>query len=66
MKTEVWIGILLPFLGTSLGAATFFSLLEPALQSSRQMGKLSFIPATVGFGAGIGFVLMMVLDVALG
>lgn len=35
MKTEVWIGILLPFLGTSLGAAMVF-------------------------------VLMMVLDVALG
>ncbi len=87
MKTEVWIGILLPFLGTSLGAAmvfvmrdkisdsvqriltgfaagvmvaaTFFSLLEPALQSSRQMGKLSFIPAAVGFGAGIGFLLLL-------
>ncbi|WP_220451995.1 ZIP family metal transporter [Propionibacterium australiense] len=76
-------GIFIPFLGTSLGAATvfflregisdatrriligfaagvmmaasFWSLLQPALDSSDHMGRLSFIPAAVGFLIGIGF-----------
>ncbi len=80
-------GILLPFLGTSLGAAmvfvlkdkisdsiqrmltgfaagvmvaaSFWSLLAPALESSADMGKLSFIPAAVGFLAGVGFLLFL-------
>ena len=80
-------GILLPFLGTSLGAAmvfvlkdkisdsiqrmltgfaagvmvaaSFWSLLAPALESSADMGKLSFIPAAVGFLVGIGFLLFL-------
>ena len=51
--------ILTGFAAGVMVAATFFSLLEPALQSSRQMGKLSFIPAAVGFGAGIGFLLLL-------
>ena len=87
-------GIMIPFIGTSLGAAmvfflkkqisenlqkiltgfaagvmvaaSFWSLLQPALESSEGMGKLSFIPAPAGFLIGIGFVLMMILDVALG
>ena len=87
-------GIMIPFIGTSLGAAmvfflkkqisenlqkiltgfaagvmvaaSFWSLLQPALESSEGMGKLSFIPAAAGFLIGIGFVLMMILDVALG
>jgi len=80
-------GILLPFLGTSLGAAmvfvlknkisdsiqrmltgfaagvmvaaSFWSLLAPALESSADMGKLSFIPAAVGFLVGVGFLLFL-------
>ena len=80
-------GILLPFLGTSLGAAmvlvlrreipqnvqkaltgfaagvmvaaSFWSLLQPALDSSEAMGRLSFIPAAVGFMVGIGFLLLL-------
>ncbi len=72
---EVFLGLLIPFAGTSLGAAmvffftkrisdglqkiltgfaagvmvaaSFWSLLEPALESSRSMGKLSFVPAAV-------------------
>lgn len=87
MNTQVWIGVLLPFLGTSLGAAlvfvmkdkisdslqrlltgfaagvmvaaSFWSLLEPALESSEGMGKLSFIPAAAGFLIGIGFLLFL-------
>ena len=87
MNMQVWIGILLPFLGTSLGAAmvflmkdrisdgigrlltgfaagvmvaaSFWSLLQPALDSADSMGKLSFIPAAVGFLIGIGFLLLL-------
>ena len=87
MNTQVWIGILLPFLGTSLGAAmvfvlkdqisdgvqrvltgfaagvmvaaSFWSLLDPALESSESMGKLFFVPAASGFLIGIGFLLFL-------
>ena len=80
-------GILIPFLGTSLGAAmvfflreqisdslqkvltgfaagvmvaaSFWSLLEPALEESESMGKLSFLPAAVGFMIGVGFLLLL-------
>lgn len=80
-------GVLLPFLGTSLGAAmvfvlrgqisdtvqklltgfaagvmvaaSFWSLLQPALESSEHLGKLSFVPAAVGFMVGIGFLLLL-------
>ena len=89
MNTKVILGILIPFLGTSLGAAlvfflrkqistglqkiltgfaagvmvaaSFWSLLQPALESSEGMGKLSFIPAAVGFLIGIAF--LLILDV---
>ena len=87
MTTQVIIGSLIPFAGTSLGAAmvfflkdsisknlqriltgfaagvmvaaSFWSLLEPALESSESMGKLSFVPAAVGFLVGIGFLLVL-------
>ena len=87
MNTLVLIGILLPFLGTTLGAAmvfvlkdnisaslqrtltgfaagvmvaaSFWSLLAPALESAEGMGKLAFIPAAVGFLTGIGFLLFL-------
>ena len=80
-------GILLPFLGTSLGAAlvfllkreipagvqkvltgfaagvmvaaSFWSLLQPALDASEGMGSLSFVPAAVGFMVGVGFLLLL-------
>ncbi len=84
---ELWLGLLLPFLGTTLGAAGVFflkkelrpriqksmlgfasgvmvaasvwSLLIPAMDASQEMGKLSFLPAAVGFLAGIFFLLAM-------
>ena len=40
-------------------AASFWSLLQPALESSRHMGTLSFLPAAVGFLAGVGFLLLL-------
>ena len=90
MNTETILGILIPFIGTSLGAAmvfilkkeisanlqkiltgfaagvmvaaSFWSLLQPALESSEHMGTLAFLPAAVGFLIGVGFLLL--LDVA--
>ena len=87
MVPQVITGILIPFAGTSLGAAmvfflkgeisrrlqriltgfaagvmvaaSFWSLLEPALESSESMGRLSFVPAAVGFLIGIGFLLVL-------
>ncbi len=85
--TQVALGVLLPFVGTSLGAAmvfvlkgqmsdkvqkaltgfaagvmvaaSFWSLLQPSLESSEHMGCLSFVPAAVGFLIGIGFLLLL-------
>ena len=87
MNIQITEGILIPFLGTSLGAAmvfflkkqisgtvqktligfaagvmvaaSFWSLLQPALESSSPMGTLSFLPASIGFLIGIGFLLLL-------
>ena len=84
---ETVLGILIPFFGTSLGAAmvfflkknistslqkiltgfaagvmvaaSFWSLLQPALESSEHMGMLSFLPAAIGFLIGVGFLLLL-------
>ena len=87
MSVKIITGILIPFVGTSLGAAmvfvlkrsisenlqkvltgfaagvmvaaSFWSLLEPALESSAHLGRLSFIPAAAGFLIGVGFLLLL-------
>ena len=87
MTGEIIGGLLIPFAGTSLGAAlvfflkkqisdglqriltgfaagvmvaaSFWSLLQPALDSSEHMGELSFVPAAAGFLIGIGFLLLL-------
>jgi len=87
MDAQTITGLLLPFVGTSLGsamvfllkgdisrtlqrvltgfaagvmvAASFWSLLLPALEGSEHMGRLSFVPAAVGFLVGMGFLLLL-------
>ena len=84
---EIFLGIMIPFLGTTLGAACVFfmkksfgdlvqrslagfaagvmvaasiwSLLIPAIEQSEGMGKLSFLPAFIGFWVGVLFLLML-------
>ena len=51
--------VLTGFAAGVMVAASFWSLLQPALDSSEHMGKLSFIPAAVGFLIGIGFLLFL-------
>lgn len=88
MTGKIAIGILIPFIGTGLGAAmvfflkgalsdrirrmltgfaagvmvsaSFWGLLQPALDGAAGMGKLAFIPPTAGFIIGIA--LMVTLD----
>ena len=85
----MWQIIIIPFLGTSLGAASvflfkegmteklqraltgfasgvmvaasFFSLILPALEQATDMGKMRFIPVAIGFA--IGMLFLLVLDV---
>lgn len=80
-------GLLIPFLGTSLGAlcvlfmkremndqvrkaltgfaagvmvaASVWSLIIPSINQSEAMGKMSFVPAAVGFWLGILFLLFL-------
>ena len=51
--------ILTGFAAGVMVAASFWSLLNPALESSRHMGAFSFLPAAVGFLIGIGFLLLL-------
>ena len=51
--------ILTGFAAGVMVAASFWSLLQPALDGAESMGKLSFIPAAVGFLVGIGFLLLL-------
>ena len=85
MTKEVFFGLMIPFLGTSLGAAcvyilkenvsekvermltgfaagvmvaaSIWSLLIPALEEAANLGRLSFMPAAIGFWLGILFLL---------
>lgn len=84
---NVFYGILIPFLGTALGAgcvffmkkslgdkvqraligfasgvmvaASVWSLIIPAIDQSKVLGALSFLPAAIGFWAGILFLLLL-------
>ena len=50
---------LLSFAAGVMVAASVWSLLLPAISASESMGKLAFIPATVGFWAGILFLYIL-------
>ena len=84
---NIVIGILIPFLGTTLGsamvflmrdkintkiqklllgfasgvmmAASIWSLIIPSINMAEQQGKISWVPATIGFLLGIIFLLML-------
>ena len=87
MYLNVATGLLIPFIGTTAGAACVFfmkeklgdkiqraltgfaggvmvaasiwSLIIPAIEQSKDMGKLSFIPSAIGFSLGIVFLLIL-------
>ncbi len=82
-----FIGLMIPFIGTSAGAAgvafmkgelsrnvqrsltgfaagvmaaaSIWSLIIPAMEQSEGMGRLSFVPAFIGFWAGVLFLLLL-------
>ncbi len=51
--------ILTGFAAGVMVAASFWSLLDPALEGSKDMGRLSFVPVAGGFLVGIGFLLLL-------
>lgn len=87
MNTELIPGLLIPFLGTTGGAAcvlfmkralgrrvqraltgfasgvmvaaSIWSLLIPAMEQSESLGRLAFLPAVIGFGGGMAFLLLL-------
>lgn len=87
MNTPTIVGLLIPFLGTTLGAAmvlvmkkemgkslqklllgfasgvmlaaSVWSLLIPSLEQAAEEGNIAWIPASVGFLLGIGFLLLL-------
>lgn len=87
MNKDIIIGLLIPFIGTSLGsacvffmrkemnrmlqraltgfaagvmvAASIWSLIIPSMEQSEGMGRLSFLPAFLGFWLGILFLLLL-------
>ncbi len=51
--------ILTGFAAGVMVAASFWSLLQPALESSEAMGAFSSVPAALGFLIGVGFLLLL-------
>ena len=47
------------FAGGIMVAASVWSLLIPAIDNCKDMGKLSFLPAVIGFFLGIGFLFFL-------
>lgn len=47
--------IMLGFAGGVMTAASFWSLLDPAIEQSSHLGRLNFLPALIGFLLGGGF-----------
>lgn len=51
--------ILTGFAAGVMVAASFWSLLQPALESNEAMGAFSSVPAALGFLIGVGFLLLL-------
>ena len=63
LKNEIRPGIQKILTGFAAGvmvAASFWSLLAPALEEAAKMGRFSFLPAAIGFLAGILLLLLFV------
>ena len=87
MNTSIFLVLLIPFLGTTLGSGTVFflknqikdsfqklllgfasgvmiaasvwSLIIPAIDSSEAMEKFAFLPAAIGIGLGMAFLFLL-------
>ncbi len=87
LQSQVALGILVPFIGTTLGAsmvvflkggmkdwvrkvlmgfasgvmiaASVWSLLLPAIDKAEELGNVPWLPAALGFLAGMGFLLLL-------
>ncbi len=62
MKKELGPGVQKALTGFASGvmtAASVWSLLIPAMEQSAPLGRLAFLPAAVGFGVGIAFLLFL-------
>jgi len=62
LKKEIGLGLQRVFTGFAAGvmvAASVWSLLIPSMEMCEEMGKLAFLPALVGFLAGVFFLLLM-------
>lgn len=55
-----WGNIMLGFAAGVMLAASFWSLLAPAIEMSKDLGKFSFVPALVGFL--LGGIFLRVID----
>lgn len=62
MKSELSISVQRALTGFAAGvmvAASIWSLIIPAMEQSSTMGKLAFLPAVIGFWAGVMFLLLL-------
>lgn len=51
--------VLLGFAGGIMTAAIFFSLLMPSIESSANLGNLSFLPPAIGFVLGVALIFLL-------
>ena len=62
MKSELSISVQRALTGFAAGvmvAASIWSLIIPAMEQSSTMGKFAFLPAVIGFWAGVMFLLLL-------
>ena len=62
MKSELSISVQRALTGFAAGvmvAASIWSLIIPAIEQSSTMGKFAFLPAVIGFWAGVMFLLLL-------